>query len=121
MANTDRKFAYYILQDCHIGWVKFDGHCYLLPIAKLSWYGANSYCQNHLSSHLVSVKTTEEMDHIHEWLDQGGLVGDEVFIWTSVKKMDDGFVWGDDNSQVSDEMWISGGCLKEISKDSRDI
>ncbi|XP_036955044.1 C-type lectin domain family 4 member E-like [Acanthopagrus latus] len=48
---------------CREGWVSFQGSCYLLSVAAVTWSQAEEKCRTH-GGHLVVLNSVEELDYI---------------------------------------------------------
>ncbi|XP_075995301.1 brevican core protein-like [Genypterus blacodes] len=88
------------LEQCELGWDKFQGFCYRHFSQRLSWEVAEQHCRM-LGAHLVSVMTPEEQHYIN--------TNYKEYQWTGLndKTVEDDFRWSDGKPLLY-ENWYRG-------------
>ncbi|XP_019359610.1 PREDICTED: aggrecan core protein isoform X2 [Gavialis gangeticus] len=79
------------LEDCEVGWTKFQGHCYRHFEERETWVDAETRCREH-QSHLSSIITPEEQDFVNNHAQ------DYQWIGLSDRAVEHDFRWSDGNS-----------------------
>ncbi|XP_014377588.1 aggrecan core protein [Alligator sinensis] len=79
------------LEDCEVGWTKFQGHCYRHFEERETWVDAETRCREH-QAHLSSIITPEEQDFVNNHAQ------DYQWIGLSDRAVEHDFRWSDGNS-----------------------
>ncbi|XP_076084223.1 perlucin-like protein [Mytilus galloprovincialis] len=83
----------YVLTECPLGWRQYNSSCYVLSSKRLSWYNAESYCQEH-GARLIEIETKEQQDSLTDlakrfyskynfWLGGKDEISENRWIWSS--------------------------------------
>ncbi|XP_055013068.1 brevican core protein-like [Boleophthalmus pectinirostris] len=88
------------LEQCEVGWDKFQGYCYRHYGRRLSWEVAEQHCRT-MGAHLVSIMSPEEQGFINNFYKE--------YQWTGLndKAIEDDFRWSDGNPLLY-ENWYKG-------------
>nr|AEU60003.1 C-type lectin 1 [Crotalus oreganus helleri] len=109
--------------DCPSGWSSYEGHCYRDFQQKMTWEDAEKFCtQQHTGGHLVSFRSSEEVDFLVSvlkfdlfWMGRRDIWNERRLQWSDGTKVNYK-AWSAEPEcivcRATDNQWLSTSCSK---------
>ena len=98
---------------CDVGWISYDGHCYLVVEEITTWDDASDYCGRN-GSYLIEITSDEERDFVNETI-LSNYNGKEFWIGATYRACDFMYKYRRTGEDVPKDYWAPGqpGILQE--------